>query len=113
MVDENGNHGMAELDPDTLRLLEAGDCGTLATDVTTCRQLLAEQFLKAASEINVLLASRDQLKTVNAELVTAMGQLIREHAALCVSIRGTKVPESIWVRKARALLAKAKERGDG
>ena len=66
-----GEH-TAELDHDTMRLLAAGDCATLAMDVATCRELLVEQSEKATGEINALLAERDRLKELNAELVKAL-----------------------------------------
>ena len=61
--------GQIELDHDTARLLVAGDCGTLAMDVATGRQLLAEQIKKTTDDVNTLLAERDRLKTINSELM--------------------------------------------
>lgn len=100
-----------EFDPDTLRLLEAGDCGTLATDVATCRQLLAEQSLKAADQINVLLAGRDRLKAINAELVEALEwitQFCAEHPDwFGVNNRA----KHKWWHDARHVLVKARKEG--
>jgi hypothetical protein len=83
------------LDPDTARLLEAGDCATLATDVATCRQLLAEHIRQSTSEINTLLANRDEARREAemrgkqmAELETLRGPRDRGQKPLFEQLRG-------------------------
>ena len=100
----------AELDHDTMRLLEAGDCGTLAIDVATGRQLLAEQIGKATGEINALLAERGRLRTINTELVEALERIAQLQRDKCENA-GAEMLFILLDNKvdiARAALAKAK-----